>query len=79
MVTNPRTPALVPQDDGLIFGCDDASELWSHKALDPLSVNIFNPSATMVTHRIDILTGDALDGSVTFNAGEIRVVREEAA
>lgn len=79
MVTNPRTPALVPRDDGLFLGCDDPSESWLHETLDPLPVNIFRPSATMVTHRIDILTGDVLDGSVTCDAGNIRVVREEAA
>jgi len=79
VVTNPRTPALALRDDGLFLGCDGASELWLHETLDPLSVDIFKPSATMVTHRIDILTGDVLDGSVTVDAGKIRVVREEAA
>ncbi len=79
MVTNPRTPALALRDDGLICGCDNASEPLRRKTLAALPVNIFNPSATMMTHRIDILTGDVLDGSVTYDAGEIRVVREEAA
>jgi len=79
MVTNPRTPALVLWDDGLVFRCDDASEPRLHETLDLLPVNIFNPSATMVNHGSAILTGDVLEGSVTVGAGEIRVVREEAA
>ncbi len=79
MVTNPRTPAPSLWDDGLVFGRDYHPEQPPREVLDLLHVNNSNSFATMVTHGIDILTGDVPEGSASVGAGEIRIVREEAA
>jgi len=56
---------------------------WGSAAPDEVSIFLHdNPSqssATMVNRRIDRLTGDALEETAGLGAGEIRVVREEAA
>lgn len=49
------------------------------EVLNLLPVNNSDSSATMVNHGIDLLTGDVLEGSAALGAGEIRVLREEAA
>jgi len=87
MVTNPRTTTLAPVrallNDGLFLGRDGDHEQWRRESPDEvsslLSVNSSESSATMMNCGIDPLTGDALEESVGLDAGEIRVVREEAA